>query len=183
MDTQLRHLRYPRDGYRQAPGRRAPRHQAAGQLPAPCPRAEPADLAGGSLTLASAPPRTCDRVFPATPSQVRQARKFLAAALDGCPVTDDAVLCLSELASNSVLHSNSKKAGGTFTVRAEVHDGDYLWLEVEDNGGPWEQRTHRDGRAHGLGIVRDLATDSGRDGDPVTGWVMWARLDWPAPPS
>jgi hypothetical protein len=88
----------------------------------------------------------------------------------------DALLCLSELASNSVLHSNSKKPGGTFTVRAEVHDGDYLWLGVEDSGGPWEERDHRDGRSHGLDIVRALAADSGRDGNPVTGWARGKEL-------
>jgi Histidine kinase-like ATPase domain len=139
----------------------------------------------GLLTTAAgnraAPVRTYDRVFPATASQVGEARRFLAAALVGCPVADDAVLCLSELASNSVLHSNSKKTGGTFTVRAQVRDGDYLWLEVEDNGGSWEECARRDSRPHGLDIIRALATDCGRDGDAYTGWVMWARLDWPAP--
>lgn len=82
-----------------------------------------------------------------------------------------------------MLHSASKNSGGTFTVRAEVRDGDYVRVEVKDNGGPWEGRSHRDGRPHGLDIVRDLTTDSGRDGDPITGWVMWARFDWPAPAS
>jgi Histidine kinase-like ATPase domain len=140
-------------------------------------------LPGSAAVPPVSAPRTYDRVFVAEPSQVGAARRFLADALGGCPMADDALLCLSELASNSVLHSNSKKPGGTFTVRAEVHDGDYLWLEVEDSGGPWEKRDHRDGRPHGLDIVRALAADTGRDGDPVTGWVMWARLDWPAPAS
>ena len=36
------------------------------------------------------------REFPARPDQVGQARKFLALALNGCPVADDAVLCLSD---------------------------------------------------------------------------------------
>src|SRR6202035_4736116 len=49
-----------------------------------------------------------------------EARAFLRAALDGCPVADDAVLCVSEWGANAVLHSDSRKAGGTFTVRAEV---------------------------------------------------------------
>ena len=65
-----------------------------------------AEIAPHRITPA-APPGRYDRVFSATPSQVRQARKFLAAALDGCPIADDAILCLSELASNSVLHSNT----------------------------------------------------------------------------
>ena len=125
------------------------------------------------------PPRAFTRSFPARPDQVGEARAFLRAALDGCPVADDAVLCVSELGANAVLHSDSRKAGGTFTVRAEVHPGDYLWVEVEDNGGRWNQHAHADGRPHGLDIVRALAADSGIDGDPVTGWVAWARLDVP----
>jgi hypothetical protein len=127
----------------------------------------------------TAPPLAWSRAFPATPSQVREARRFLSGILDGCPVADDAVLCISEMAANSCLHSASGKAGGTFTVRAEIHEGSYVWIEVEDSGGPWNQHAHPDGRPHGLDIVRALATDSGRDGDPLTGWIAWARIDWP----
>ena len=58
-----------------------------------------------------------------------------APPLAGCPAADDAILCLSELASNSVLHSNSRKPGGTFTVRVTSHEGNYVHIEVEDNGG------------------------------------------------
>ena len=127
----------------------------------------------------TSPPRTRSRVFPARPDQVREARKLISAALEGCPAADDAILCISELAANSCLHSASGKAGGTFTVRAEIHEGHYVCIEVEDNGGPWNQHAHPDGRPHGLDIVRALAADSGIDGDPLTGWIAWARLDWP----
>jgi serine/threonine-protein kinase RsbW len=157
-------------------------------LPAPLLRPGSArpSLAPASAPHAAEPAASVRKhcqVFPAAPSQVRQARNFLAAALGACPVADDAILCLSELASNAVLHSDSRKPGGTFTVRAEVHDGDYVWIEVEDNGGLWEERDHCDQRPHGLDIVRKLTTDNGRDGDAVTGWGTWAQLDWPAPAS
>ncbi len=132
---------------------------------------------------AAAPPLTWSRAFPGHPDQVREARAFLRAALDGCPAADDAVLCVSELAANAVLHSDSRKPGGTFTVRAEIHHGDYVWVEVEDNGGRWNQHAHRDGRPHGLDIVRALATESGMDGDPITGWAAWARFDVPPNPA
>jgi len=97
-------------------------------------------------------------------------------------------LCLSELAANSVLYSNSARAGGTFTVHAELHENDYAWIEVTDNGGPWNEHAHHDGRCHGLDIVRELAADYGIDGDASTGWTVWARIDWnptapPAPPT
>ena len=41
---------------------------------------------------ATSPVRVWCRDFPARPDQVGQARKFLAAALGGCPAADDAVL-------------------------------------------------------------------------------------------
>jgi hypothetical protein len=100
--------------------------------PFPCPRAELAEFTLGLLTPAAgrwAGPqpvaiRTHAWVFPGTPPQVGKARSLLTAALADCPVADDAVLCLSELAGNSVRHSASGKPGGSFTVRAEVSDGD-----------------------------------------------------------
>ncbi len=127
------------------------------------------------------PAQTWTREFPAQADQVGRARKFLALALEGCPVADDAVLCLSELASNSVLHSASRRPGGVFTVRAEVRPGDHVRIEVRDEGGPWAgRRGSGDGRLHGLAIVRGLAADSGTDGSALTGWIAWARLDWPS---
>jgi len=123
--------------------------------------------------------RTWYRTFPARLEQVGQARRFLALALKGCPVADDAVLCLSELAANSVLHSRSRRPGGTFTAGAEVRDGDYVWVEVRDEGGPWNEHDGADGCPHGLAIVRHLAAACGTDGDAQTGWIAWARIDWP----
>jgi hypothetical protein len=117
------------------------------------------------------------REFPARPEQVGQARKFLAAVLQGCPAADDALLCLSELASNSVLHSDSRRPGGVFTVRAELRNGDYVRVEVRDGGGPWNEHPHADGRLHGLAIVRQVAAESGTDGNAQSGWIAWARLD------
>jgi anti-sigma regulatory factor (Ser/Thr protein kinase) len=119
------------------------------------------------------------RKFAARPEQVGQARKFLAAALGDCPVADDAVLCLSELAGNSVLHSASRRPGGAFTVRVEIRRRDYVRIELRDEGGRWFERLCADGRAHGLAIVRALAAESGINGDALTGWIAWARLDWP----
>ena len=130
----------------------------------------------------SAPSLTSSCTLPADASQVGEARRWLARNLGDCPAAADAILCISELATNTILHSNnSRKPGGTFTIRAEVHAGDYLCIDVEDNGGPWENHAHhRDGRLHGLDIVNALAADWGVDGGPLTGWVVWARLNWPA---
>src|SRR5258705_488185 len=97
------------------------------------------------------------RVFPALPEQVAQARRFLRHMLDGCPMVDDAVLICSELATNAVRHSDSARPGGVFTVRAEVRDGDCLWLEVEDQGRPWVSREPSETSGRGLGIVAEFA--------------------------
>jgi len=125
------------------------------------------------------PPQVWSRQFLARPEQVREARRYLAVVLEGCPVVDDAVLCLSELAGNAVLHSQSRRPGGIFTIRAELSHGDYVRVEVLDEGGPWGEHADADSRPHGLAIVRELAVDSGTDGDALSGWIAWATLAWP----
>jgi len=120
------------------------------------------------------------RVFPARADQVRLVRKFLADALEGCPAVGDVLLCVSELASNSVLHSESRKPGGTLVVRAEICRGSYVRVEVRDDGGRWDELARTDGRPHGLAIVGTVAADSGIDGNPSAGWTGWALIDWAA---
>jgi two-component sensor histidine kinase len=137
-----------------------------------------AGLHGLRNTAAAVRRDACEQVFPARPEQVGAARRFVARLLAGTPVADDAVLCVSELASNCISYSVSGRPGGTFTVRVEPHDGDYVWLEVADQGGPWRPSAP-DGRVHGLEIVRRLASESGVAGSVFTGWEAWARLDWP----
>src|SRR6266851_9690464 len=81
------------------------------------------------------------RAYDGRADQIGHVRAFLAGILDGCPVADDAILIGDELASNAVRHSNSGKPGGRFTVHVEVHEQDYLWVEVEDEGSPpWTPR-------------------------------------------
>ena len=117
------------------------------------------------------------RAFPATPAQIREARQFLTGILDGHPATDDAVLCLSELATNATLHSRSREPGGHFRVRAEVH-GSRVRVEVSDQGGPWEQTARGDGQhGRGLLVVARLADDCGRNADAQTGWMVWFEIE------
>jgi anti-sigma regulatory factor (Ser/Thr protein kinase) len=87
-------------------------------------------------------------------------------------------MCASELAANAALHSRSRLPGGTFTVHATVRPGVYARIEVEDNGGPWNQGMVDPTRHHGLDIVRALADEWGIDGDH-TSRTIWARFDWP----
>jgi anti-sigma regulatory factor (Ser/Thr protein kinase) len=135
-------------------------------------------LSGAAGPALAGPGRLGEQVFPAHPEHVAAARRFVTGILAGTPVADDAVLCVSELAGNCVSHSVSGCQDGTFTVRVELYDGDYVWLEVTDQGGPWRPSAP-DGRVHGLEIVRRLAGESGVAGSVFTGWEAWARLDWP----
>ncbi len=96
-------------------------------------------------------------------------------------MADEVILCASELAANAAIHSDSRLPGGAFTVRAKLSRGDYAWIEVEDDGGPWAQLVSDPDRHHGLDIIRNLASDWGIDGDH-TGRTIWARFDWPEQP-
>ena len=128
----------------------------------------------------AAPPLDWSRTFPASPGEAREARRFLSSILDGSPAADDAVLCLSELVSNAIVHSHSRRPGGTFTVSAQVN-ASFLRVEVHDGGGPWTQPVRSRDGAHGRGllIVARLATAWGRTGDSETGWTVWFTMDCP----
>jgi len=123
--------------------------------------------------------RTIGITYPGTPQKVSAARAELRSLLAGCPMVDAVLVCVSELASNAVLHSHSRLTGGAFTVRGKISPGNYAWIEVEDDGGSWSPAAYDPERGHGLDIIRALADDWGIDGDH-TGRTVWARFDWPA---
>ena len=122
--------------------------------------------------------RTTDVTYPGGTEHIRAVRADMRAVLRDCPRVDDVILCASELAANAVLHSRSRLPGGTFTVRATVSSGLHARVEVEDNGGPWNQGMIDPTRHHGLDIVRAVADEWGIDGDHTTR-TIWARFDWP----
>jgi anti-sigma regulatory factor (Ser/Thr protein kinase) len=129
-----------------------------------------------NLPAPAAPPVT-GRVFPGEAGQVREARLFLAGVLNGGPAADDALLCLSELATNAVRHSRSGRPGGGFTVRATAREGS-VRVEVEDEGGPWQPDAGADGQSgRGLLIVGELASRWGRD-DGDGRRTVWFAIDW-----
>jgi anti-sigma regulatory factor (Ser/Thr protein kinase) len=125
--------------------------------------------------------RTCIRSFRASPDQVGEARRFLAQVLGDCPTAPDAVACLSELATNSVLYSNSRRPKGRFIVRAYLRPAG-LRVEVEDEGGPWKHRQGRnDQRGRGLAIVHALSTDWSISGEG-TSRTVWFEIGEDGPP-
>jgi serine/threonine-protein kinase RsbW len=126
----------------------------------------------------AAPLVTWSRSFPAAPEQVREARRFLAAILADRDAPD-ALLCLSELVTNAVVHSRSGQPGGIFTVRVQL-DGQRLRVEVCDQGGFWHAPApvSADGQnGRGLVIVGQLASRWGCEGHSRSGWTVWYQLD------
>jgi anti-sigma regulatory factor (Ser/Thr protein kinase) len=110
------------------------------------------------------------------PEQVGVARSFVRQVL-GCghPGTERVTLLTSELVTNSVNHSNSRRDGGciTVTVRAAA---DRVRVEVQDEGGPTVPSVRCDGdlaeAGRGLRLVEaySLMWDYHRNG---TGMVTW----------
>lgn len=125
--------------------------------------------------------RTLTCSYPGQLRQIRLVRATIALMLDDCPLADDAILIASELAANAVMHSNSAAPGGQFTVRAEACPGDYVRIEVDDQGGLWTPRGCKDDRPHGLDLIHALTGTGnwGIHGDAERGRTAWARLDWP----
>jgi anti-sigma regulatory factor (Ser/Thr protein kinase)/DNA-binding XRE family transcriptional regulator len=122
----------------------------------------------------------CSRIFPARPDQVSEARAFLGRVLHGCPMIYEAQVICSELVTNALLHSRSALPDGRVTVRAEVREHDYTWLEIEDQGGGWNKGSHHGDGGRGLEVVAALSDYWDITGSETRRMVC-ARLDWPAP--
>jgi anti-sigma regulatory factor (Ser/Thr protein kinase) len=115
------------------------------------------------------------RDFAHHETSVGAARKFAAetaAAWGVADRVDDLRLCLSEVATNALLHAAPPACG--FGVRLTV-DREALRLEVHDRGGGSPvRRTPGDGDCTGRGLllVDELADDWGVSDDP-TGKTVW----------
>lgn len=126
---------------------------------------------------AAAAPAVTRRVFPGEAGQVGAARRFLAGLLHGCPAAGDAAVCVSELATNAVLHSRSGRPGGRFSVCVALQPGS-VRVAVADEGGPWRPERNGDGQSgRGLLIVRALASRWGRE-ENEAGRTVWFEIDW-----
>lgn len=72
-------------------------------------RADAVGLPGGLSSWA--------RAFPGIPRHAGSARRFVAGLLEGSPFRDDAVVVLSELFTNALLHTSSGGPGGLVVVQ------------------------------------------------------------------
>jgi len=131
----------------------------------------------GSTGPGSARPPRARVTLRATSDQIAEARRFLTGFVADPALAGDAALCLSEVATNAVVHSNSRGAGGRFTVSAQLHGDGVLRIEVEDQGGRWVERAKPEGQRHlGLMIVRELASAWGIEGDGSAHRTVWFEL-------
>lgn len=117
--------------------------------------------------------------FPASRRSPHDARVFLTDQLDtwGCPERRDvAVLLVSELVTNGVLHA------GTPVGVAAGYDGDTLAVAVTDGapggitGGPWPER-HPRGAPSGRGLrIVDALADAWGVSVHDQGKTVWFEL-------
>jgi anti-sigma regulatory factor (Ser/Thr protein kinase) len=122
-------------------------------------------------------------ILPGRPERVATARAFVANALGGHPEAETAVLLTSEIVTNSVVHSGSRRRGGIVSITvAELPGSGQLRIEVTDDGAPsLPQRREAgddDENGYGLQLVDVLATRWGcrRTGAGTT--TTWFELAW-----
>ncbi|MCU7822855.1 ATP-binding protein [Kitasatospora sp. DSM 101779] len=121
--------------------------------------------------------------FPGVPESVRAARRMVRDALEPSARAEDAVLIVSELVTNAVMHSRSG-TGGVLWVEVRRRHG-VVRVSVTDEGTAEGRPAHRPpvdagdfGR--GLRIVDALAEHWGAVGEAGGRRTVWAELA-PAP--
>ncbi len=117
------------------------------------------------------------RAFPGRADQIAKARDFTRRVLASCPVLDEAVLLVSEPATNALEHT-ATGSGGHFDVLI-YRDETLLIIAVRDEGSDKAPATRppdelaEDGR--GLGLVELIAERWGHCGTE-RGRTVWGRL-------
>ncbi|MGW0086800.1 ATP-binding protein [Streptomyces sp. NPDC003393] len=122
-----------------------------------------------------------ERTFESTPQSVKEARGFVTFAV-GCHVdtarTDDIRSCVSELASNAVLHTDS--SCGRYTVKICVDRHGCVRLEVHDQDRVEPQALAENSdsdstHGRGLFIVKNLSDTWGIESSPL-GKIVWLHF-------
>ncbi|MFF7608459.1 ATP-binding protein [Streptomyces parvulus] len=122
-------------------------------------------------------PESLQQFFDARHQSVRKAREFATRALDCWGLTsrtEDIRLCVSELATNAVLHGTARGHG--FLVRLDIDDN-CVRLEVHDSRRQRpvvREPTATDISGRGLTLVAALSDEWGvRDRTPL-GKIIWS---------
>ena len=118
------------------------------------------------------------RIFPGDPAELRVLRRWIENLFPPCPVRDDLIEVVCELAGNAICHTRSGQ-GGKFGVRVERTPG-VVSVTVADGGAESEPRLVADPSAEhgrGLRIVHALSTQvtvtGGKQGRLVRADVPW----------
>ena len=135
----------------------------------------------GSSTAASAwPVPTLERTYPGHLDQGQQVRAALRSFLHDCPVADEVIAVVWELAANACLYSNSNRPGGQFAMTVHDFTGDYVYAEVRDQGSTWDADLGQAAECpHGLYLLQQMATTYGAAGGR-RGWIIWFTVSYPA---
>ena len=125
------------------------------------------------------PVPTLERTYPGRLDQGQQVRAALRSFLDACPVADEVIAAVWELAANACLHSNSKLSGGQFAMTVHDFTGDYVYAEIQDQGSTWNADLGKAAEwPHGLYLVQQIATTYGSAGGR-RGWIIWFTVNYP----
>jgi anti-sigma regulatory factor (Ser/Thr protein kinase) len=124
------------------------------------------------------------QVLPGTPEAAAAARQLARQVLgDDNPETETAVLLISELVTNSIVHSKSGEPGGSITIALCPGPAGIL-IQVSDDGGASEpcvaalpDDTADDTAEHGYGLrlVDALAERWGTISSPDAR-ITWCRV-------
>jgi serine/threonine-protein kinase RsbW len=121
--------------------------------------------------------RPMRRAFPGRADQIARAREFTKRVLGPCPVTDEAVLFVSELATNALEHTSTGD-GGQFQVTI-CRNGTSLLVGVSDNGSDKTPASRppdpESETGRGLGLAELIADRWGYGGDQH-GLTVWFEL-------
>src|SRR5579859_6911405 len=138
-----------------------------------CPRSRRLTMLTGTAVLGTA-------TIPGREQSVPEARAFVDGILGpGHPRGDVARLLVSELVTNAIQHTHSRRPGGTVTV-VVIELAGSLRVEVSDEGSARSVPVVRDDMlasdGRGLFLVQSLADEWGYLQD-LGGTTVWFRLD------
>ncbi|MET9804872.1 ATP-binding protein [Streptomyces sp. NPDC006368] len=127
-------------------------------------------------------PYLCEAFYRRERRSVRAARRFAAEALDRWGIVERAeevVLCVSELATNALVHGVPPGRGYRLCLR-RLSEGLRLRVELHDSGDGAVRAQQPDARSEsgrGLLLVAALA-DAWGVGERNPGKIVWCEFRW-----